>query len=99
MGCRILYIPKPVSGIYSVEYGLLYNSYTIESALSLTSSADWAVPTDAQLTTLSTYLGGTSVAGGKIREIGTTYWNSDPGCTNSALFNFRGAGIRNYSPM
>jgi len=36
----------------------------------------WHVPTDAEWTTLTTYLGGEIVAGGKLKETGTTHWES-----------------------
>jgi len=36
----------------------------------------WHVPTDGEWTVLSDYLGGESVAGGKMKETGTTHWNS-----------------------
>jgi len=47
----------------------------------------WHLPTDAEYTTLSDELGGLSVAGGKMKETGTTHW-SDPnvGATNSSGF-------------
>ncbi|MBI4648201.1 MAG: hypothetical protein HY738_16860 [Bacteroidia bacterium] len=45
----------------------------------------WHIPTDAELTTLTDYLGGESVAGGKMKEIGTTHWTSpNTGATNES---------------
>jgi len=47
--------------------------------------AGWHVPTNAEWTTLTTYLGGESVAGDKFRESGTSHWASPyPGTTNSS---------------
>jgi len=44
--------------------------------------AYWHVPSDAELATLANFLGG-GVAGGKMKTIGTTYWNSpNTGATN-----------------
>jgi hypothetical protein len=34
------------------------------------------VPSDAEYTVLTDYLGGESVAGGKMKEVGFNYWNS-----------------------
>lgn len=74
-----------------------YND-TVSNAYSttkITSSDDWAVPSDSDLQDLFDYLGGTSVAGGKLKEIGTIHWNSpNTGATNEALFNGRGSGDR-----
>lgn len=57
----------------------------------------WAVPSQTNMNTLSTYLGGASVAGGKVKETGTTYWNSpNTGATNEVGFNARGAGSRDW---
>jgi uncharacterized protein (TIGR02145 family) len=53
----------------------------------------WHLPTDAEWTTLATYLGGVSVAGGKMKSIGTIeagtgLWNSpNSGATNSSGFS------------
>ena len=48
--------------------------------------------------TLKTYLGGSSAAGGKLKETGFIYWN-DPnvGATNEVRFNGRGSGVRGYT--
>jgi uncharacterized protein (TIGR02145 family) len=48
---------------------------------------DWHLPTHAEWTVLTNYLGGTIVAGGKMKETGTTHWISpNTGATNSSGF-------------
>jgi len=48
----------------------------------------WHLPTDAEWTILTDYLGGLSVAGGKMKEIGTTHWNNpNTGANNSSRFS------------
>jgi uncharacterized protein (TIGR02145 family) len=80
----------------NVIYGLLYNYYTAIDERKLTSSDGWVVPLYTDITALETYLGGSSVSGGKLKETGTTYWNSpNTGATNEVYFNGRGAGKRN----
>ncbi|MDD3711263.1 MAG: FISUMP domain-containing protein [Patescibacteria group bacterium] len=74
-------------------YGVLYNFFAVDQ-VSICPSG-WSVPTDAQLTTLTTYLGGESVAGGKMKETGTTHWNSpNTGADNSSGFTALPAGNR-----
>jgi uncharacterized protein (TIGR02145 family) len=46
----------------------------------------WHLPTDTEWITLTDYLGGTGVAGGKMKEDGTTHWYSNTGATNSSGF-------------
>jgi len=74
-------------------YGKLYNWYTtLGDTLCPTG---WHVPTDAEWTTLTTYLGGESVAGGKMKSVGTTYWNSpNSGATNESGFSVLPGGYR-----
>jgi len=47
----------------------------------------WHIPTDGEWTTLTTYLGGESLAGGKMKEPGYTHWNPpNTGATNESGF-------------
>jgi len=77
----------------AVGYGSLYNFYAATDSRNIC-SVGFHIPTQAEQTTLMTYLGGESVAGGKIREIGTIHWISGLNATNEALLNVRGAGNR-----
>jgi uncharacterized protein (TIGR02145 family) len=55
----------------------------------------WHIPIDAEWTTLTDYFGGTSVAGGKLKEKGTPHWNSpNTGATNEAGFTGLPGGYR-----
>ena len=77
---------------YSI-YGALYN-WKATQGDSLC-PIGWHVPTDAEWTTLTTYLGGPSVAGGKIKATGTTYWNSpNTDATNETGFSGLPGGYR-----
>jgi uncharacterized protein (TIGR02145 family) len=74
-------------------YGKLYNWYTTQG--DTLCPTGWGVPTDAEWTTLTNYLGGESVAGSKMKSIGTAYWNSpNEGATNESGFSALPAGIR-----
>jgi len=55
-------------------YGALYNWYAVNYGK--LAPKGWHVPTDAEFTTLTANLGGESLAGGKLKEIGTTHWTS-----------------------
>jgi uncharacterized protein (TIGR02145 family) len=80
----------------SVTYGRLYNWYAVTSTNPKNvCPKGWKVPTDSEWTTLTTYLGGESVAGGKIKETGTTHWNSpNTGATNETGFTALPGGNR-----
>jgi uncharacterized protein (TIGR02145 family) len=79
------------------KYGKLYNWYAVSDPRGLCPTG-WHVPTNAELTTLSTYLGGNSVAGGKMKTAGFVWWNSpNDGATNSSGFNAYPAGRRVYN--
>jgi uncharacterized protein (TIGR02145 family) len=55
----------------------------------------WHLPTDVEWTTLTTYLAGESVAGGKMKTTGTMYWNHpNTGATNESEFSGLPCGYR-----
>ena len=60
---------------YTKVLGAYYNWYTVETGKLCPSG--WHVPSYTDWTTLSNFLGGDSIAGGKLKETGTTHWN-DP---------------------
>ena len=74
-------------------YGALYNWYAVNTGKLCPSG--WHVPSDAEWTTLVNYLGGEDVAGGKLKETGTTHWQSpNNGATNSSGFTALPGGYR-----
>ena len=78
---------------YGNTYGALYNWYAVNTD-SLCPTG-WHVPTQVEWTTLTDHLGGTSIAGGKLKEIGTTHWNSpNTGATNESGFTALPGGYR-----
>lgn len=80
--------------LYSVEYGLLYNWWAANSTSNIAASG-WHLPTSTEYNTLCTYLGGSDVAGGKLKETGYDHWlTPNSGATNSVGFNAKGSGVR-----
>jgi uncharacterized protein (TIGR02145 family) len=73
-------------------YGALYNWYAVNRGNLC--PAGWHVPTDQEWTVLSAYLGGESVAGGKLKETGTAHWNPNTGATNESGFTALPGGMR-----
>ena len=75
-------------------YGGLYNFYAVSSGKLC--PAGWHVPTNDEFTILSNYLGGESVAGGKMKETGTIHWAApNTGATNESNFTGLPGGQRN----
>ncbi|HOR61199.1 MAG TPA: FISUMP domain-containing protein [Bacteroidales bacterium] len=78
------------SAIYTT-YGVLYNWEAAKTAC----PTGWHLPSDAEWTILTNYLGGEAVAGGKLKETGTTHWNSpNEGATNETDFTALPGGNR-----
>jgi uncharacterized protein (TIGR02145 family) len=78
---------------YKNIYGALYNGYTVKTGKLCPSG--WHVPTDAEWSELTNYLGGEGVAGGKLKEASITHWETpNTGATNETGFNALPGGYR-----
>ncbi|MCF8357557.1 MAG: fibrobacter succinogenes major paralogous domain-containing protein [Prolixibacteraceae bacterium] len=77
-------------------YGKLYNGYTVETGKLC--PVGWHVPESDEWETLIAFLGGEMVAGGKLKEQGTTHWSeSGDDITNESGFTALPGGIRTYN--
>ena len=92
------------SASYSSVYGRLYDWATVID-VGTSSSANpsgvqglcpsgWHLPSHAEWTELTDYLGGESVAGGKLKETGTTWGSPNTGATNESGFSALPGGYR-----
>jgi hypothetical protein len=78
----------------TVVYGKLYNWYAATNSLGLCPT-NWHLPSDSEWTELANYLGGDSIAGGKMKEIGLSHWASpNVDATNSSNFTGLPGGYR-----
>jgi uncharacterized protein (TIGR02145 family) len=93
-GAWCYYDNNPSNG---TKYGKLYNWYAVNDSRGLAPKG-WHIPSDAELTTLSTFLGGDSLAGGKLKEMGTLNWQSpNSNATNLSGFSAIPGGVRDGS--
>ena len=80
-------------------YGRLYNWYAVNDSRGIAPSG-WHVPSDAEWQTLVDYLGGSSVAGGKMKTTGTIeggdglWYKPNSGATNESGFSALPGGYR-----
>jgi uncharacterized protein (TIGR02145 family) len=82
------------TGTDATNYGFLYNWYAAVGIVTPMGSptknicpTGWHVPTDTEWTTLTDYLGGLSVAGGKMKST-SSLWNSpNTGADNTSGFS------------
>lgn len=79
------------------DYGWLYPLGALEY-LGMFAGDGWRVPSPADWDALSAALGGAAVAGGKLKEAGTTHWTApNTGATDAFGFHARAAGNRYQS--
>jgi uncharacterized protein (TIGR02145 family) len=99
-GAWCYYNNDPANG---TTYGKLYNWYAVagihdnddNTPNKILAPTGWHVPTDAEWSTLTTYLG--EVAGGKMKATGTSQWlTPNTGATNSSGFSGLPGGYRHY---
>ena len=87
-------------------YGVLYNwnaamagadsSNTNPSGVQGVCPTGWHLPSKAEWTQLADFLGGAAVAGGKLKEMGTSHWlDPNTGATNETGFRALPGGYRN----
>jgi uncharacterized protein (TIGR02145 family) len=75
-------------------YVALYNWFTIIDNRKICSTG-WHVPSNTEWTILTNYLGGEAIAGGKMKEIGTSHLDSpNSGADNYSGFTALGASLR-----
>lgn len=85
-------------------YGKLYNWFAVKllqmdidyyNTANPTAPWGWRIPTSTDFTSMSSYLGGDSVSGGKLKMIGTNYWTTpNTGADNSSGFSALSSGFR-----
>ncbi len=89
-GAWCYYNNDPANGAI---YGKLYNWYAVNDSRGL-APVGYHIPNDNEWSTLFTTLGGTSVAGGAIKEEGTSHWIlPNTGATNSSGFTALPGGL------
>ena len=81
---------------YENPYGKLYNWYAVTDSRNVCPSG-WHVPTQTEWNELIGYLGGENIAGGKMKSVGTQFWqNQNVDATNESGFTGVPGGIRRY---
>jgi uncharacterized protein (TIGR02145 family) len=78
----------------NAEYGKLYNWYAVNDPRGL-APVGYHIPSDAEWTTLTTYLGGETIAGAKLKQTGFCHWlTPNYAANNSSGFTAFGGGYR-----
>jgi uncharacterized protein (TIGR02145 family) len=87
------------------EYGGLYQwneimQYVTDTATQGICPEAWYIPTDCDFTIITDFLGGESVAGGKMKETGTAHWwPPNAGATNESGFTALPGSYRSTSGL
>ncbi len=77
----------------NAKYGILYNWYVVNDSRNLCPTG-WHVPSHAEWTTITTYLGGESVAGGKMKSVSALWTSPNTDATNNSGFSGLPGGNR-----
>jgi uncharacterized protein (TIGR02145 family) len=79
-----------------IPYGKLYNWYAVTDPRNVC-PAGWHAPSEQEWTQLTDFLGGSDIAGGKLKTTGTQYWlPPNTGATDTIGFSGLPGGIRFY---
>ena len=83
--------------LYDAIYGKLYNWYAVADNRKICPNG-WHVPSNQEWSELITFLGGESIAGGKMKDSTALYWNQpNTNATNESGFNALPSGARGSS--
>ena len=95
-GAYCIYDNNPVN---NTIYGKLYNWHVVSSANPKNvCPVGWHVPSDTEWNNLTTYLGGQTLAGGKLKETGTGHWKTpNTGASDETGFTALPGGNRYYA--
>ena len=86
---------KIYGGLYQWDEAMQYLTYVTTDTTQGICPAGWHMPGVAEWIALKDYLGGSGIAGGKLKEAGTAHWNSpNKGATNSTCFTALPGGRR-----
>jgi uncharacterized protein (TIGR02145 family) len=99
-GAYTIFGNESSTGTNATNYGFLYNWYAVKGISTVGSTTyknlcptGWHVPIDGDLTSLETQLGGSSVAGGKLKSTSLLWSSGTPG-TNISGFTGLPGGYR-----
>jgi uncharacterized protein (TIGR02145 family) len=82
---------------YVAQYGRFYTYYAVTDSRNICPTG-WHLPSDPEWSAFITYLGGASVAGGKIKEAGFSHWQTpNTAATNETGFTALPGGYRAIS--
>ena len=102
-GAYTIYANGSSTGTNATNYGFLYNWFAAVGIVTPMGSSTknicptgWHVPTDVEWDILGTKLGGSSVAGSKMKSTGNTFWsNLNSDADNTSGFSALPGGWRN----
>ena len=87
------YYWKYQNGPSQFDFGKLYTWYTVDNRNICPQG--WHVPSEYDWEKLITFLGGSEIAGGKLKSLDSTLWEKpNVGATNSTYFNGVGGGYK-----